>query len=212
MEPLARAHKKADFNICAERGEPMSDKLTRCDWAAHDILNQEYHDNEWGKPVHDDRTLFKMLILEGMQAGLSWITILKKRDAFIKAFDDFDPAIISTYGDEKIEELMQNAGIIRNRLKINAAITNARAYFVLCEKYGSLDQFLWSYVDNKPIKNAWETMADVPASTPLAEKISKDLKNLGFKFVGPTIIYAYMQSVGLVNDHMTSCFCYNREK
>ena len=190
----------------------MSDKLTRCDWAAHDILNQEYHDNEWGKPVHDDRTLFKMLILEGMQAGLSWITILKKRDAFIKAFDDFDPAIISTYGDEKIEELMHNAGIIRNRLKINAAITNARAYFVLCEKYGSLDHFLWSYVDGKPIKNAWETMSDVPASTPLAEKISKDLKNLGFKFVGPTIIYAYMQSVGLVNDHMTSCFCYNREK
>ena len=117
----------------------MSNELTRCDWAAHDILNQEYHDNEWGKPVHDEITLFKMLILEGMQAGLSWITILKKREAFIKAFDDFDPAVISSYGDEKIEELMQNAGIVRNRLKINAAITNARAYFVLCEKYGSLD-------------------------------------------------------------------------
>lgn len=190
----------------------MPEELKRCDWAAHDPLNQEYHDKEWGKPVHDDRTLFKMLILEGMQAGLSWLTILKKREAFIRAFDDFDPAVICSYGEEKVEELMQNAAIIRNRLKIHAAITNAKAYFVLCEKYGSLDRFLWAYVDNQPIKNAWKSMAEIPASTPLAERISKDLKSLGFKFVGPTIIYAYMQSIGMVNDHLTSCFCYDREE
>lgn len=190
----------------------MPEELTRCDWAAHDPLNQEYHDKEWGKPVHDDRTLFKMLILEGMQAGLSWITILKKREAFIRAFDDFDPAIICQYGEDKVEELMQNAAIIRNRLKIHAAINNAKAYFVLCEKYGSLDHFLWSYVDHKPIKNAWTSMSEIPASTPLAEQISRDLKNLGFKFVGPTIIYAYMQSIGMVNDHVTTCFCYNRDE
>lgn len=188
----------------------MSKELIRCDWAAHDPLNQKYHDEEWGKPVHDDRTLFKMLILEGMQAGLSWITILKKREAFIKAFDDFDPELIRNYDGKKVEELMENAAIIRNRLKINAAITNAKAYFSLCEKYGSLDHFLWSYVDGTPIINVWKTQDQIPASTPLAETISRDVKKLGFKFVGPTIIYAYMQSVGLVNDHLTSCFCYER--
>ena len=189
----------------------MANEIIRCEWAAHDEWNREYHDREWWIPVHNDKTLFQMLILEGMQAGLSWITILKKREAFTKAFDDFDPSIIRNYGEEKVEELMQNTGIIRNRLKINAAITNANAYFSLCEKYGSLDHFLWSYVDGKPIKNAWKTMDEIPASTPLAEKISKDLKGMGFKFVGPTILYAYMQSIGMVNDHLTTCFCYERK-
>lgn len=187
------------------------EEIKRCDWAAHDALNQEYHDKEWGVPVHDDRRLFKMLILEGMQAGLSWITILKKMDAFCRVFDEFDPAIIRRYDEKKVAELMDNKEIIRNRLKINAAITNAEAYFGLCEKYGSLDNFLWSYVNYKPIKNAWKTMAEIPASTPLSEQISRDLKKLGFKFVGPTIIYAYMQSIGMVNDHLTSCAFYDRE-
>ena len=188
------------------------EEIKRCDWAAHDVLNQEYHDKEWGVPVHDDRRLFKMLILEGMQAGLSWITILKKMDAFCRAFDEFDPDIIRRYDEKKVAELMDNKEIIRNRLKINAAITNAEAYFGLCEKYGSLDNFLWSYVDYKPIKNAWKTMDEIPASTPLSEQISRDLKKLGFKFTGPTIIYAYMQSIGMVNDHLTSCAFYDREQ
>lgn len=186
-------------------------EITRCDWAAHDPFNQEYHDKEWGVPEHDEKRLFKMLILEGMQAGLSWITILKKMEAFCEAFDDFDPAVIRTYDEKKVAELMENTGIIRNRLKINAAITNAEAYFKLCEAYGSLDRFLWSYVNDKPIKNAWTTMEEIPASTPLSERISRDLKKMGFKFVGPTIIYAYMQSIGMVNDHLTSCAFYNRE-
>lgn len=188
----------------------MTDNRIRCDWAAHDQLNMEYHDREWGIPINDDMTLFKMLILEGMQAGLSWLTILKKRQSFIEAFDGFDPAIICNYGENKIKELMENDKIIRNRLKINAAITNAKAYFPLCQTHGSLNHFLWSYVDYMPIKNAWQTAADVPVSTPLAKRISRDLKKLGFRFVGPTIIYAYMQSVGMVNDHLTTCFCYER--
>lgn len=190
----------------------MSDQRIRCDWAAHDPLNMEYHDREWGVPAHDDRTLFQMLILEGMQAGLSWLTILKKRPAFIEAFSGFDPAIICDYGEAEKAALMENAKIIRNRLKINAAVTNAKAYFALCGAYGSLDRFLWAYVDYQPVKNAWKTQAEVPSSTPLAEKISKDLKKLGFRFVGPTIIYSYMQSVGMVNDHLTSCFCYNQNE
>lgn len=189
----------------------MTPEVNRCGWAAHDPINQEYHDKEWGIPEHDDRRLFKMLILEGMQAGLSWITILKKREAFCEAFDDFDPVLMAGYGDEKVEELMSNPGIIRNRLKIRAAITNAQAYLTLCETYGSLDHFLWAYVDNRPIKNAWITMEEIPASTSLSERISRDMKKLGFRFVGPTIIYAYMQSIGMVNDHLTSCAFYNQQ-
>lgn len=188
----------------------MEEQPTRCGWVTNDPLYLQYHDCEWGVPVHDDRTLFEMLILEGMQAGLSWITILKKRRAFVDAFDGFDPAILCNYEESKVAELMENEKIIRNRLKINAAISNAKAYFKLCESHGSLDQFLWSYVGFHPVKNAWAAPADVPASTPLAEKISKDLKKLGFRFVGPTIIYAFMQSIGMVNDHLTSCFCYDR--
>jgi DNA-3-methyladenine glycosylase I len=185
----------------------MSEK-TRCSWAGDSPIYVDYHDNEWGRPVHDDGKLFEMLILEGAQAGLSWITVLKKREAYRKAFDSFDPEKIVHYGDAKIQELMANEGIIRNRLKINAAITNAKLFLEMVEKHGSFDKFIWNYVDGKPITGHLEKIEDVPASTPLSDKISKDLKKLGFKFVGSTIIYAFMQATGMVNDHVTDCFVY----
>lgn len=163
---------------------------------------------KWGKPVHDDRALFEMLILEGMQAGLSWLTILNKRAAFREAFDQFDYEKIALYDEVKIEELMQNAGIVRNRLKIKAAIVNAQQFLKIQEEYGSFDAFLWAYVDNKPIYHHFKSEAEVPAVTPLSDKISKDLKKCGFKFVGSTIIYAYLQAVGIVNDHVETCFLY----
>jgi len=168
----------------------------------------DYHDNEWGRPVHDDIKLFEMLILEGMQAGLSWITILKKRDAFRKAFDGFDPYKVSVYDDEKIQELLANEKIIRNRLKINAAVSNAKAFIKAVEEFGSFDKFIWGYVNYRPIINQWEKISDMPARTPLSDKISKDLAKRGFKFVGSTIIYSFMQAVGMVNDHTTDCFAY----
>lgn len=182
----------------------------RCHWATRSELEREYHDREWGVPVHDERRLFKMLCLEGMQAGLSWRTVLTKMDAFCAAFDDFDPEKVTAYDEEKVEALMQNEGIIRNRLKINSVITNARAYKELCGEFGSLDSYLWAYVDGAPIQNAWETQEQIPASTPLSDAISKDLKKRGFKFVGSTIIYAYIQSIGMVNDHLVSCAFYSR--
>jgi len=185
----------------------MSDKI-RCCWAGDTQIYQDYHDNEWGRPVHDDRQLFEMLILEGAQAGLSWITVLKKRESYREAFDNFDAHKIIQYDDAKIEELMANPGIIRNRLKINAAITNARLFLDIVEKHGSFDKFIWQYVDHKPIVNRMESLADIPATTPLSDKISKDLKKMDFKFVGSTIIYAYMQAIGMVNDHMVDCFVY----
>lgn len=166
---------------------------------------QEYHDTQWGVPCHDERMLFEMLILEGMQAGLSWSTILNKRASFRQAFDNFDPAVIADYDEQKLSELLQNPGIIRNRLKVNAAVTNARAYKVLCAQHDSLDAFLWAYVSGKPIVGCWEKIGDVPVTTPLSDQISAALKKLGFKFVGSTIIYSYMQAVGLVNDHLSSC-------
>ena len=172
----------------------------------------DYHDNEWGRPVHDDRKLFEMLILEGAQAGLAWITVLKKREAYRKAFDGFDPAKVSLYGDTKIEELMANEGIIRNRLKINAAITNAKLFLEVVEKHGSFDKFIWSYVDYEPIVGHWERIEDLPATTPLSDKINKDLKKMGFKFVGSTIIYSFMQAVGMMNDHVKDCFVYGEMK
>ena len=182
-------------------------KIQRCSWANHSALEQEYHDKEWGKPVHDDLKLFEMLILEGKQAGLSWSTILAKRETMRLAFDNFNPAIIINYGEEKIESLLQNAGIIRSRLKVLAVIHNAKMYYNLLEKHGSLNDFLWSYVDYKPIINNWTSIEQVPASTPLSERISKDLKKLGFKFVGATTVYAFMQAVGMVDDHLANCFC-----
>lgn len=183
----------------------MKPNIIRCDWATQGELEQKYHDTQWGKPVHDDRELFKMLILEGKQAGLSWSTILKKMDTLCHAFDDFDPAKMAGYSKEKIEALLLDPGIIRNRLKVNAAVRNATVYFDLCEKYGSLDEFLWQYVDDEPIENQWTESSQIPATTPLSDKISKDLKNLGFKFVGSTTVYAFMQAVGMVNDHLLSC-------
>lgn len=186
----------------------MMEEKTRCAWAGDIPVYIEYHDHEWGRPEHDDNKLFEMLILEGMQAGLSWITVLKKREAFRQAFDGFDPRKVALYDEAKIEELMKNEGIIRNRLKINAAIINARVFLETAEQYGSFDRFIWSYVDNTPIVNHWEKLEDIPATTPVSDQISKDLKKMGFKFVGSTIIYAFMQATGMVNDHIKDCFVY----
>ena len=184
------------------------DEKCRCSWPGDMPLYVDYHDNEWGRPTHDDRELFELLVLEGAQAGLSWITILKKREAYREAFDGFDPAKVALYDEAKVEELMQNAGIVRNRLKINAAITNAKLFLDVVEEFGSFDAFLWGYVDGSPIVNRWCSEDEIPASTPLSDRISKDLKKRGFKFVGSTIVYAYMQSIGMVNDHVTGCFVY----
>lgn len=186
----------------------MDKSKVRCAWAGEDELYCKYHDEEWGKPLHDEGRLFEMLCLEGAQAGLSWITILRKRENYRKAFDDFDIDKILSYGEDKIEELLQNTGIVRNRLKIMSVITNAKAFRAVQEKHGSFDSFIWSYVEGKPILNHLETLADIPAKTELSDKISSDLKKLGFKFVGSTIVYAYMQSIGMVNDHVSSCFLY----
>lgn len=185
----------------------MNTKI-RCAWAGNTPIYTDYHDNEWGQPVHDDKQLFEMLILETMQAGLSWITVLKKREAYRAAFDGFDPHKIALYNDKKIEELMSNEGIIRNRLKINSAISNAKLFLEIQKNYGSFDKFIWSYVNNTPIIGHWEKIEDLPATTPLSDQISKDLKKMGFKFVGSTIIYAFMQAIGMVNDHFTECFVY----
>jgi len=171
-------------------------------------IYKDYHDNEWGRPVHDDRKLFEMLILEGAQAGLSWITVLKKREAYREAFDGFNPSKVALYGDAKIEKLMANEGIIRNRLKIGAAVTNAKLFLEVAQKYGSFDTFIWDYVGHKPVVGHWEKLEDMPITTPISDKISKDLKKMGFKFVGSTIIYSFMQATGMVNDHLKSCCVY----
>ena len=188
----------------------MSDKI-RCAWAGNTQIYTDYHDNEWGHPVHDDQKLFEMLILEGMQAGLSWLTILKRRESFREAFDNFDLLKVAAYDDEKIQQLLQNEGIIRNRLKVNAAVANAKAFLEVVDKHGSFDKFIWSYVDNTPIIGHRMSLEDIPATTALSDKISKDLKKLGFKFVGSTIIYAFMQAIGMVNDHTIDCFRYQEE-
>lgn len=172
----------------------------------------DYHDNEWGNPVHDDRKWFEFLILDGFQAGLSWKTILNKREAFNKAFDQFDFEKIAKYDETKLEELKNNPGIVRNRLKISAAVTNAKEYIKLRKEYGSFDKYIWEFVDNKPIQNNWKSWDEVPSKTEISEKISKDLKKKGFKFVGPTIIYALMQAAGMVNDHLVHCFRYKNLK
>jgi len=182
--------------------------MKRCAWCGNDSLYVSYHDEEWGVPVHDDRRLFEFLVLEGAQAGLSWLTILKKRENYRKAFDDFDVQRIAGYGQQDITRLLQDSGIVRNRLKIDAAIRNARGVLSIREEYGTLDTFLWSYVDGAPVQNAWERMADLPAKTKTSDQMSKDLKKRGFNFVGSTICYALMQAVGMVNDHVTNCFRY----
>jgi len=180
----------------------------RCDWAGDDSLYIAYHDQEWGQPVHDDRELFELLILEGAQAGLSWITILRKRDGYRKAFENFDPTIVARYDQAKMDALVQDSSIIRNRLKIKSAVQNAKAFLKVQEEFDSFDSYIWGFVNHQPIQNAWKKMSQIPAFTPLSEKISKDLKKRGFNFVGPTIVYAYMQSIGMVNDHTTDCFRY----
>ena len=180
----------------------------RCEWTGDDLLMQKYHDEEWGVPKHGDRRLFEDLVLDGAQAGLSWMTILRKRENYREAFDNFDPAKVAAYNEAKIEELLGNAGIIRNRQKINSAIKNAKAFLKVKEEFGSFDAYVWGFVGGKPIQNSWQTMLELPAKTELSERISKDLKKRGFSFVGPTIIYAFMQAVGMVNDHTTDCFRY----
>lgn len=182
--------------------------MNRCEWANGSDLEQAYHDTEWGVPVHDDRTLFEFLILEGAQAGLSWSTILKKRNGYRKAFDNFNAKKISRYTENKIKDLLNDPGIIRNSLKINAAITNARAFLAVKKEFGSFDTYIWQFVNGKPIRNAWKKPAEIPANTPESDAMSHDLKKRGFKFVGPTICYAFMQAIGMVNDHTTDCFRY----
>jgi len=186
----------------------MSETLTvkRCAWALSSQQYLEYHDKEWGVPVHDDRKLFEMLILEGVQAGLSWSLILKKREGYLQAFDGFDAYKIAQYDDRKVQELLANPEIVRNRLKIRAAIQNARAFLELQSQYGSFDAFLSRFVGGQPIQNAWQTMQDIPASTRESDAVSKELKRHGFTFVGTTICYAFMQAVGMVNDHTVECF------
>jgi DNA-3-methyladenine glycosylase I len=179
----------------------------RCQWATGgNALYLAYHDTEWGVPLHDDRALFEFLILEGAQAGLSWSTILNKREGYRKAFAGFDPRKVARFTPVRIEKLLQDPGIVRNRLKVEAAVTNARAFLAVQEAFGSFDAYIWGFVDGKPIQNAWNRMKQVPASTPVSNAISKDLKQRGFKFVGSTIIYAHMQATGMVNDHTTDCF------
>ena len=189
---------------------PTAKIINRCDWCGDDPLYQKYHDEEWGVPTFDDKTLVEFLILEGAQAGLSWITVLRKRENYRKAFHQFNPEKIARYSENKIQRLKLDAGIIRNDLKIRSAVTNAQCYIELCNEKGSLSNYLWDFVEGKPIKNHWQSMKMIPANTTLSDTISKDLKKRGFKFVGSTIIYAYMQSMGLVNDHLVSCHCYDK--
>ena len=181
----------------------------RCGWCVGNDLYEAYHDEEWGVPVIDDETLFEFLILETFQAGLSWITVLKKRENFRKAFDKFDYKKIANYNQKKIDSLLQNEGIIRNKLKVNATITNALAFMKIQDDYGSFSKYIWDFVDGKPIKNSFNNYKDAPANTPLSDVISKDLKKRGFKFVGSTVVYAHMQATGMVNDHEVNCFRYN---
>ncbi|MCB1216837.1 DNA-3-methyladenine glycosylase I [bacterium] len=178
----------------------------RCGWCGDDPLYVSYHDEEWGVPLHDDNALFEFLLLEGFQAGLSWITILRKRDAFRRAFDGFIPQKVARYTPARLEKLMQDSGIIRNRQKIESAVANARAFLQVQEEFGSFDAYNWGFVDGRPLVNSWTEMSEIPAYTELAEKYSKDLKARGFKFVGPTVVYAHMQATGMVNDHITGCF------
>jgi len=186
--------------------------IKRCKWADFNDAMRKYHDEEWGTPVHDDQILFEFLVLEGAQAGLSWNTILNKRENFRKAFDDFDYEKIAKYNFEKIEKLLNNPGIIRNKLKINSVISNAIAFLEIQEEFGTFDKYIWDFVDHIPLDNKFKTLEDLPAKTKTSELISKDLKKRGFKFVGPTIIYSFMQAVGIVNDHTSDCFRYNEIK
>ncbi|MGH7785961.1 MAG: DNA-3-methyladenine glycosylase I [Candidatus Binatia bacterium] len=185
---------------------PSAGALSRCPWAGADPLYRRYHDEEWGVPLHDERGLFELLILEGAQAGLSWITILRKRAAYRAAFADFDAAAIAAFGARDVKRLLADAGIVRNRLKISATIDNARAYLATRDELGSFDRYLWSFVDGRPVVNRFKRSAEVPAETDASRAMSRDLKRRGFRFVGPTICYAFMQASGMVNDHLVDCF------
>ena len=180
--------------------------MKRCDWCTNDPIYMDYHDTEWGVPIHNDRDFFEFLILEGAQAGLSWITILKRRENYRKAYDHFDPEVVARYGGGKIASLLADPGIIRNKLKVNSSVTNARAFLEIQEEFGSFDAYAWRFVDGKQRVNTFRTMEEVPANTPESDAFSRDLKQRGFKFVGSTIIYSLMQAAGMVNDHLTTCF------
>ncbi|MBN1771398.1 MAG: DNA-3-methyladenine glycosylase I [Deltaproteobacteria bacterium] len=184
------------------------DGKRRCPWCGTEPFYVRYHDEEWGVPLHDDRTLFEFLVLEGAQAGLSWATILRKRPAYRRAFDRFDPRKVARYGARDVRRLLGDAGIVRNRLKLESAITNARAFLRVQEEFGSFDAYIWRFVDGRPIRNRWRTPAELPARTPLSDAVSKDLRQRGFRFVGSTIVYAHLQATGMVNDHLVGCFRY----
>ena len=190
----------------------MDDSKTRCAWPGDNPLSVAYHDEEWGVPEHDDRALFEKLILDGAQAGLSWITILRKRENYREAYDNFDIETVARYGEDKIQALLQNEGIVRNELKVRSSVTNAQAFIEVQESFESFDAYLWDWVDGTPIQNTFRSLDEIPAKTPLSTQLSKDLKKRGFKFVGPTIVYAYMQAIGMVNDHVVSCFRHEEVK
>ena len=180
--------------------------VERCSWCGDDDLYVRYHDEEWGVPLCDDRSLFEFLVLEGAQAGLAWITVLRKREGYRAAFDSFDPAKVARYSDRKLQRLLDNPRIVRNRLKVFSARQNARAFLAVQEEWGSFSNYIWDFLDGKPVQNRWRSMADVPATSPLSDRIGKDLKRRGFSFVGTTIVYAHMQATGMVNDHLVGCF------
>ncbi|MGU9958252.1 MAG: DNA-3-methyladenine glycosylase I [Arenicellales bacterium WSBS_2016_MAG_OTU3] len=184
----------------------MSEKINRCKWSGDDPVYCDYHDKEWGVPLHDDQMLFEFLILEGAQAGLSWITILKKRDRYRQVFSNFDPVKVAKFNSKKVESLLCDTGIVRNRLKIESAISNANIYLAIQKEFGSFDSYIWAFVHGEPIQNRWKTLEEVPAKTDLSDVMAKDLKKRGFKFVGSTICYAFMQATGMVNDHTSDCF------
>jgi len=186
----------------------MKKPMERCPWSTNDDVYIKYHDEEWGVPVHDDNKHFEFLVLEGAQAGLSWLTILKRRENYRKAYDNFDPVKVAKYDEAKVEELLGNAGIIRNRKKIESSINNAKKFLEVQQEFGSFDNYIWNFVDHKPIINSWKTLSEIPAKTELSDQISNDLKKRGFSFVGSIIIYAHIQAIGLVNDHLMACFRY----
>jgi DNA-3-methyladenine glycosylase I len=183
--------------------------MTRCSWCEGNEQYIEYHDKDWGVPVHDDNKHFEFLILEGAQAGLSWLTILKRRDTYRKAYNGFDPAVVAKYDESKIQELLKDPGIIRNKLKVRASVNNAKLFLDIQKEFGSFDKYIWGFTNGKVVKNSWTKLSDIPAKTELSDKISSDLKKRGFKFTGSTIIYAHLQAAGIVNDHVIDCFRYN---
>ncbi|WP_105614494.1 DNA-3-methyladenine glycosylase I [Vallitalea okinawensis] len=182
--------------------------MKRCGWVTDDPLYMDYHDHEWGQPVHDDRTHFEFLVLESAQAGLSWITILRKRENYREAYDNFQPEIVATYDTSKLDSLLNNAGIVRNRRKIEASINNAKCFLEVQKEFGTFDRYIWAFVKNQSLIGHWKDLSEVPASTELSDQISKDMKRRGFRFIGTTIIYSYLQAVGIIIDHTIDCFCY----